>query len=464
MNDQNRENRVNTVPLNQYVVAVIGAGPAGLFAARQLVGEGVRVAVINRDIKPGGLAEYGIYPTKYKMKEGLRKQFRQIISMPEIDYYGNVTVGLGSDITLDELRVMGFDALLVTVGAQGTKWLGLPGEDLIGVYHAKDLVYHYNQLPPYCEDEFALGRRVALVGVGNVMLDIARWLIRQVKVDEVIAVARRGPAEVKFDKKELEFVAANLDLAALDEEMKRMTPIMQAVDQDVTAAKDYILSALPKAVEPVSESRFRFEFCASPTQIFGDDEGYVTGLEVEDTELIPHNGDTKARGLGTKRIIPVDTVIFCIGDRVDENHGLPVRWNEFIKNPEPLFPVEGISYEAYDPDKQSPIPGTFVAGWSREASSGLVGLARKDGERGARAVCAYLRTRPPQAEREVVLARLQERLAAIPHRVIIKEDVYRLAEIEAAEAVRLGVEDFKFCSNEDMLAAIERADAIRSRG
>jgi ferredoxin--NADP+ reductase len=453
---------MNSEKMHPYVVAVIGAGPAGLFAARQLVAEGMRVVIINRDIKPGGLAEYGIYPTKYKMKEGLRKQFRQVIAMPEIDYYGNITVGQQSDITLDELRAIGFNALLVTVGAQGTKWLGLPGEDLVGVYHAKDLVYHYNQLPPYCEDEFALGRRVALVGVGNVMLDIARWLIRNVKVDEVIAVARRGPAEVKFDKKELEYVAANLDLAALDEEMKRMTPIMEAVNQDVTAAKDYILSALPKAVEPVSDARFRFDFCASPTKIIGDEDGNVTGLEVEDTKLIPHNGDTKARGLDTRRMIPVDTVIFCIGDKVDENHGLPVKWNEFIKNPNPHFPVEGISYEAFDPEKNSPIPGTFVAGWSREASSGLVGLARKDGERGARAVSAYLKTRPALQDESALFGRLEQRLVAIPHRVITKEDVYRLAEIEAAEAARLGVEDFKFCANEDMLAAIEQADAVKS--
>jgi ferredoxin--NADP+ reductase len=147
---------------------------------------------------------------------------------------------------------------------------------------------------------------------------------------------------------------------------------------------------------------------------------------------------------------------------VDENHGLPVKWNEFIKNPNPQFPVEGISYEAFDPETNSPIPGTFVAGWSREASSGLVGLARKDGERGARAVSTYLNTQPPILNEASLFSRLEQRLAAIPHRVITKEDVYRLAEIEAAEAARLGVEDFKFCANEDMLAAIEQADAVKS--
>ena len=123
---------------NQYFVAVIGAGPAGLFGARELANLGARVVLFNRDIKPGGLAEYGIFPNKYTMKNGLRKQFRQIMDLPNLDYYGNVTVGSQGDLTLDDLRSLGFQAILVTAGAQGTKWLGLPGEDLEGVYHAKE--------------------------------------------------------------------------------------------------------------------------------------------------------------------------------------------------------------------------------------------------------------------------------------------------------------------------------------
>lgn len=132
----------------KYIVAVIGAGPAGIFASRLLAMNDAHVVLLNRDILPGGLAEYGIFYDKYKMKEGLRNQFRQILALPQIDYYGNVKVGQTGDLTLDDLRALGFQAFLITVGAQGTKWLGLPGEDLHGVYHAKDVVYHYNQLPP----------------------------------------------------------------------------------------------------------------------------------------------------------------------------------------------------------------------------------------------------------------------------------------------------------------------------
>ncbi len=443
---------MSTEEQKQQTVVVIGAGPAGLFAAREMANAGVHVIVLNRDIKPGGLAEYGIYPTKYKMKEGLRKQFRQILQMPNLDYYGNVSVGLKGDLSLSDLQNMGFKAILVAAGAQGTKWLGLPGEDIPkGVYHAKDIVYHYNKLPPFSHRTYYIGRKVALVGVGNVMLDIARWLIRTVKVDEVTAVARRGPAEVKFDKKEMEYVIANLDLQALDEELKRVTPAMEAVGQDPNEAREYIHSALPKALEPVSHTRFRLQFLSSPTQILGNAEGQVCGLEIEETILVRTNGDTKARGTGVKRVMDVDTVIFAIGDRVDENFGLPVQWNAFVKNPNPIYPVDGISYEAFDPEANKPIEGIFVAGWSREASSGLVGVARKDGERGARAVLQYLETVhiPPEAANA-----LKQRLAQLGKPVVTKDDIARLEEAERAEAERQGLEEFKFAKNEEMLEAM----------
>ena len=446
----------------KYIVAVVGAGPAGLFASRQLAADGARVVLINRDIKPGGLAEYGIYPSKHKMKEGLRKQFRQILQIPEIEYYGNVSVGQAGDLSLSDLRAAGFQAVLVAAGAQGTKWLGLPGEELSrGVYHAKDLVYHYNKLPPYSQQEFHIGRRVALIGVGNVMLDIASWLIRQLKVDEVTAIARRGPAEVKFDKKEMESVIANLDLKALDKEIARVAPVMESLGQDVEAAKAYILSALPKAEEPVSISRFQLEFLASPNRILGDAHGQVCGLEIEETTLKPKNGDTQAIGTGVKRIMDVDTVIFCIGDRVDDAFGLPVQWNEFVKNPHPGYSADGISYEAFDPERGAPIEGVFVAGWSREASSGLVGVARKDGERGAKAVLEYLQTLPSLENLEVILESFREALFQLGKLVVTKEDIARLEAVEQAEAVKRGLEEFKFSSNQEMLEIIALAQAAQ---
>lgn len=440
--------------LGRYLVAVIGAGPAGLFASRLLAMNGVHAVLLNRDILPGGLAEYGIYFDKFKMKEGLRKQFQQILELPAIDYYGNVKIGETGNFHLSDLRAIGFQALLVTVGAQGTKWLGLPGENLTGVYHAKDLVFHYNLLPPFGTQDYHIGKRVALIGAGNVMLDMAHWLIRDRMVDEVIAVVRRGPNEVKFSKEELKIVIHNLDLHRLFAEIERARPISAAVDQNVDEAKDYILSALPKGLDPVSQSHFYFEFLASPSRIIGDDQGFVTDLEVEDTTLVCSEGEVQAKRLGARRLLNVDTVIFCIGDKVDETFGLPVRNNAFVKNPNPIHPVDGLSFEAYDPDLNRPIDRVFVAGWSREASSGLVGVARKDGENGARAVLDYLQTVPALMDPKSILNDFTARLEKLNTPVITKTDLYRLFVATQAEAEKLGLPDYKFATNGEMLAVM----------
>ena len=108
-----------------HVVAVIGAGPAGLFATRALAAAGCRVLLLNRDIKPGGLAEYGIFLDKYKMKGGLRKQFQKILSDARVRYLGHVTLAEHGALTLEDLRGAGFDALVFAIGAQGTKYLGM---------------------------------------------------------------------------------------------------------------------------------------------------------------------------------------------------------------------------------------------------------------------------------------------------------------------------------------------------
>jgi len=194
------------------------------------------------------------------------------------------------------------------------------------------------------------------------------------------------------------------------------------------------------------------EFLGSPHRLVGDEHGRVAGLEVEDTSLVAADGDTKARGLGTFRVIPADTVVFAIGDRVDEAFGLPVRGNAFVKNPQPRFPIAGLSYEAFDPAAGQPVPGLFMAGWAREASTGLVGAARKDGINGAQAVLGYLTEQPPLAGAN--LEGLHQKLRHLPKPVVSKEDWARLEAVEHTEAAQRGLPEFKYGTNAEMLAAI----------
>jgi ferredoxin--NADP+ reductase len=433
-------------------VAIIGAGPAGLFAARTLAANGVQVALINRDIKPGGLAEYGIYPAKHKMKEPIRAQFRQILEMPEIQYFGNLTVGENEAVTLKDILGFGFDAILVTSGAQANKWLGLPGEDLPGVYHSKDIVYAYNGLPPFSTMPLRIGRRVALVGVGNVMLDVARWLIDIKQVDEVTAVARRGPAEVKFDRKELEYVAACMDFDALQKEIDRVSPVMQSVGQDPAAAMDLYRSALDKALPHESSTRFSLRFLSMPTRVPGDANTGVTGLEVEDTILVREGEDTKAKGTGIKHTMDVDTVIFAIGDKVDAGLGLPIQWGGYACKDDPKYPVEGISYEVCDSETGAFNEGIFAAGWSRQPSKGLVGTARREGTNAASAILNYLDDHPVKGMKTI--EEFKQFLLSKGKPLILKEDLAVLKKVEDAKAVELGLEEFKFRTNEEMLKII----------
>jgi ferredoxin--NADP+ reductase len=225
---------------------------------------------------------------------------------------------------------------------------------------------------------------------------------------------------------------------------------MEAVGQDPEAARASILEALPKAFEKVSDTRFRFEFLSSPVRMLGEN-GLLTQLEIEDTTLLLKDGDTKARGTGNKRTLDVETVIFAIGDKVDDTFGLPVEWNEFVKNQNPVYPVEGICYEAFDPQAGKPIEGVFVGGWARKASEGLVGYARKDGINAARAVLGYLNTKQPD---DSALKAIADRIMRLNKPAVTKSDIQRLEVVETEEAKKRGLEEFKFSTNEEMLRAM----------
>lgn len=444
--------------LTHHTVAVVGAGPAGLYAARKLAQAGVRVLLINRDLKPGGLAEYGIYYTKHKMKEGLRKQFRKILAMPEIHYSGGVEVGDAYAVTLDELRDLGCSAVLFTIGAQGTKMLGLPGEEnAVGVFHAKDLVYHFNQLPPFASQDFAIGQRVGIIGMGNVMVDVAHWLVCDKKVEEVVVVARRGPAERAYTDKEMREIVENLDQQALQEELARVKPALDEVGQDTEAIFNDMLKPLAKSHATHSNTRFGFRFLVSSKQILTDENGRVTGLEVEHNKLVPRGESLRPQGTGETSVIPMDTLIYAIGDQVDAAVGLPFEWGKFIVPSEPHPTVEDRArYEVYDPQQEKTLDGQFVGGWARIASDGLVGKARADGETAAEEVMHYLQTQETKIKTtETIMQQWQSLLANKGITEFNNDHVQRLEDAEKSEAEKQGKEFFKFNSDQEMWSALD---------
>ncbi|HET6841333.1 MAG TPA: FAD-dependent oxidoreductase [Candidatus Angelobacter sp.] len=437
-------------------VFVAGAGPAGLFAAQKIAQAGHEVIVLNRDIKPGGLAEYGIYPTKDKMKTGLRKQFAKVFSLPNVHYLGHVSVRNGGDITIPELREFSPSAMVFAVGAQGTKKLGLPGEDARGVYAAKDFVYYYNQLPPYASQDFSVGRRVAIVGMGNVMVDLVHWLLiddPNKTVEEVIVVARRGPFEAKFDAKEFAYVEKFLDVAAFQDELKRIQPKLSAVGQDCAKVAGDTFPVLNKQAEQAERGRLRFRFLCSPQSIHADASGRIDRLTVTENVLVERDGRIGCKATDLTADLEVDTMIFAIGDTADPGVGLPWHNDTYVTNPHAADAAHA-SYEIFDPQASQVVEGTYAVGWARKASEGLVGIARHDGEVGAGEVLKYLETAPERSSisPQELLARLERRGV----RVVGKSDVDLLARAEELEAKARGLAWFKFSQDEKMLAAIEK--------
>ena len=444
----------------QHLVAVVGAGPAGIYGTRKLSEAGHRVVLLNRDIKPGGLAEYGIFVDKEKMKTGLRKQFKRILADPKVFYLGHVTVGKNQSVTLDELKTIGFGAIVVTAGAQGTKKLGIEGEESLGVYHAKDVVYHYNSLPPFSEQAFEIGRRVAIIGMGNVMVDIANWLLNLKKIDQVIVVARRGPLEKAYDDSEFEYVEQYLDNADMKREIERIAPQLAAVGQNVGE----IMQKFVKQGEPAEGRRLTFRYLCSPTKVIANDQGRVAALEAEENQMVVQDGRTVAKGTGKKQRIDVDCVIYAIGDQVDAAIGLPFSRGAFITNPEKLAgDPNPAAYQPYDPQTQKVLDGIFVAGWSRNASVGLVGVAKQDAERGIKVVNEYLKSKPglSTGEMEAKIEALIDMLVKKNASIVTKEDIELLESAEQEEARARKTWDFKYTNDEKMLAVIAARKSAR---
>lgn len=441
-----------------HVIIVVGAGPAGMAVSGTLAKAGHEVIILNRDIKFGGLAEYGIFPAKLKLRGGLKKQYWELLERPNIHYFGNVSVGKDRDLTVEDVRELGASAVVFTVGAQGTKAIGVEGDSAKGVYHAKDVVYHFNRLPGFGDRPFDMGKHVAVIGAGDVMVDIAHWLIRYKKVERVTAVVRRGPVERKYNPKEIRAVCANMDIEGIKNEFDRIRDRMAAVGQNADDVFKGLTDEFTKCEPKVSDTKMGFQFLASPKRILVDSDNRMRGLEMEDNKLGPKGEDTVAVGLKQYYEFPCDSVVFAVGDKVDETVGLPYKGGMFVTNPNKTEnePDDAL-FQAYDETAGKVVEGVFLAGWSRKASEGLVGVAKRDGDWCAEVVERYLAEKRSGNNAKAVLEKLRGVLEDRKSRPV---DVKALRVLEEAERSHREESDcigeFKYASNQEMMTLIER--------
>ncbi len=345
-------------------VAVVGAGPAGLYVADELLKQkGVSVDVFDRLPTPHGLARYGVAPDHQHTK-AVTDLFDAIQRERGFRYRLNVEVG--QDIALADLRTA-YHAVVYAVGAATDRRLGIPGEELPGSASATDVVAWYNGHPDQAEATYALdSERAVVIGNGNVALDVARILamdpdvlaatdiadhalaaLRDSAIREVVVLGRRGPGEAAFTLPEL------VGLAGL-------TDIDVAVEGkvEVTSVKTRVLAELAARPPRPGLRRIVLRFNTAPVRIVGEDR--VEGIEVAATEVV----DGKAVLSDRTEVITAGLVLRAVGYRAHPVADLP------FDDQRAVVPNEGGRVE----------PGVYVAGWIKRGPSGFLGTNKSCAE------------------------------------------------------------------------------------
>ncbi|MFF5636867.1 FAD-dependent oxidoreductase [Streptomyces sp. NPDC012825] len=347
-------------------VAVIGAGPAGLFAADELLRHpGVSVTVYDRLPTPYGLARAGVAPDHQDTKR-VTELFRTIEGQPGFSYRLNTRIG--HDLHHEDL-VRDHHAVVYAVGAATDRRLGVEGEDLPGSVSATDFVAWYNGHPDHDGAAHPLdAERAVVVGNGNVALDVARILtadpdalartdisdralaaLRTSRVREVVVLGRRGPAEAAFTLPEL------IALAALDAVDVLVEGWPEGLPADATP-KTAVLAELAARTPVPGRRRIVLRFLTGPARIEGDDR--VTGLTVVRNELRrADDGTVRAVPTTYTETLETSLVLRAVGYRAEPVPGLPFDTGTGT------VPHERGRVE----------PGVYVTGWIKRGPTGFIG-------------------------------------------------------------------------------------------
>lgn len=369
-------------------VAIIGSGPSGMYAADALLGqEGIAVSVdiIDRLPSPFGLVRYGVAPDHLSIRS-VRDTLDKVLDHPGVRFLGNVEVG--RDLTLEQLREF-YDAIVLTYGASRDRALGIPGENLSGSIAATDFVNWYTGHPDTDPDAFvdflASSTSVAVIGVGNVAVDVTRVLskaageiehtdmpehvfaaLRASGVRDVHLVGRRGPAQATWTTKELRELGELEETQVLVAEGAGVDDIASqaAVAEDKAVARNVkVVEEWSTRADDGRERRIHLHFRCRPVEILGTDR--VEGLVVE-TTILDDSG--QASGTGETHVIPVDGVIRSVGYRGTALEGIPFDDRRNV--------IPNRDGRVLDGDNA--LPGVYVAGWIKRGPTGIIGTNKKD--------------------------------------------------------------------------------------
>lgn len=369
-------------------VALIGAGPAGIYAADILSKAGLEVSIdlYERLPAPFGLVRYGVAPDHPRIKQ-IIVALQKILARGDIRLIGNVDVG--TDVTMEELR-QHYDAVIISTGADKDAPLPIPGIDLPGSYGAADFVSWYDGHPDVPRTWPLEAQSVAVLGVGNVALDVARILakhvedlmptevpenvvegLRQSPVTDVHVFGRRGPAQVKFTPLELRELGKvpDVDVIVYEEDFEfdeGSEAAIRSTNQTKQVVKTLTDWTLRDPEELTASRRIHLHFLHRPVEILGTDR--VEGIRTERTELV---GDGTARGTGVFVDTPVQAVYRAVG---------------YFSSP-----LDGVAFDdvagvipndegrVMDEDGEI-VTGLYATGWIKRGPVGLIGSTKSDAQ------------------------------------------------------------------------------------
>ncbi|MBW4032726.1 MAG: pyridine nucleotide-disulfide oxidoreductase [Acidobacteria bacterium] len=369
-------------------LAIVGAGPAGIYAADILLKQerefDVSIDLFDHLPAPYGLVRYGVAPDHPRIK-GIITALRDVLDRGDIRIFGNVRYGI--DITLDDLKKH-YNAVIFSTGAVRDAALDIPGIDLPRSYGAADFVSWYDGHPDYPRDWPLESSSVAVIGVGNVALDVARILAKHADdllpteipanvyeglkaspVTDVHVFGRRGPMQVKFTPLELRELGElrDVDMIVHDEDFDYDEASKTAIETNKQVfVIDKVLSQWRERPVGSASRRLHLHFYANPVEVLGTPETGVTGFRYERTAP---DGAGGVVGTGEIRELEIGALYRAVG-----YFGSPLDGIPFDETRGVIPNREGQVLDAHD----HVLPGVYATGWIKRGPVGLIGHTKSD--------------------------------------------------------------------------------------
>jgi ferredoxin--NADP+ reductase len=458
---------------NPLRVAIVGSGPTSFYTADHLfkqAGLTVQIDMFDRLPTPFGLVRGGVAPDHQKIKS-VTAAYDRTAAQPNFRFYGNVEIG--TDLTLADLRDH-YHQIVYCTGAQTDRSMNIPGEELQGSHAATEFVAWYNGHPDYHDCQFDLTQeRAAVVGVGNVAVDVARILcrtpeelavtdiadyaleaLRHSQIKEVYLLGRRGPAQAAFTNPEIkelgELAAADIYVPPAEAELDELSKVELERNRDrLTMKKVEILQSYAHRPDEDKPRQLVVRFLVSPVEILGDENGRVKAIRLVKNKLNPTEAGTlRAEPTDEYEELPVGLVFRSVGYR-----GVPLPGVPFNDKWGVIFNIKG---RVINPETEQPVTGEYCAGWIKRGPSGVIGTNKPDAVETVTGMMEDLAQgstlQPNHPNPEAIAELIRQRQP----NYFSYQDWLRLNELELARGQELGRPRLKFTRVADMLAVLGR--------